>query len=496
MNLSPPTTPSDATATPAGLDRSLFSGLAWTGGMKWVTQVLAWASTLIVARLLSPADYGIISMASAYLGLITIATEFGIGTAIVTLRQLSQDQLAQLNTMSVALGVAGFAASIAAAVPLGWFYRAPQLPAVVIILSLTFVISAFKSVPSSLLQRELRFRLLSLIDGVRALVLSVTTVLFALAGLQYWTLVLGAILSTTIQAALTLAVRPCSFRFPRWESLRHAITISGHLLVNRMCWYIYSNADFVIAGRFLGQNELGAYSVGWTLASTPLQQTTSLVGTVTSAFLSAVQTEYATVRRYLLNLTEGLALITFPLTIGLALVANDFVLLALGAKWQAVVPPLRLLALYASVRSITPLLPHVLNVTGETRFGMELSLVCVVLYPTAFYVGSHWGTIGIAAAWMLVDPIVNLPVYRRVFQKLQLSTVEYLKALRPAIAGSLLMTLGVLLVKLFLTPTWPLALRFATQVFSGAAVYLGTLMIFHGERVRALYARLKQARGR
>jgi teichuronic acid exporter len=492
----PPVEPATKVAdAPVGLDKSLVHGIAWTGGVKWLTQLLTWASTLIVARLLSPADYGLISMASAYLGLVTIASEFGIGTAVVTLRDLSREQLAQLNTLSIALGVAGFAASVAAAVPLARFFRSPQLPAVVIVLSLAFVITAFGSVPSSLLRRELRFKTLSIIDGVRAIVLAVGTVLFALVGLRYWTLVLGGLLSAGVSTILTLVVKRCKFQRPRWESLRHAVTISWHILVNRMSWYAYSNADFVVAGRVLGQAALGAYTVGWTLANTPIQQITSLVGTVTSALLAAVQTEYTMVRRYFLNLTEGLALVTFPLTIGLALVSNEFVLTVLGSKWAGVVSPLRLLALYASWRSVTPLLSHVLTVTGETRFGMELSVLGLVLYPTAFYLGSHWGTTGIAAAWMVVDPMINLPVYRKVFQKLHMNTLQYLEALRPPITGSLLMSAALLLAKPFLPPSWPLALRFAIQVAGGAIVYAAALLIFHRGRLAALYARLKAVRG-
>jgi len=483
-------------AASAGLDKSLVHGIAWTGGVKWLTQLLSWAATLIVARLLSPSDYGLVSMASAYLGLVTIASEFGIGTAVVTLRDLSREQLAQLNTLAVALGGAGFAASVVAAVPLARFFKSPQLPAVIIVLSLSFVISAFGSVPSSLLRRDLRFKTLSIIDGVRAIVLAVGMVLFAVAGLRYWTLVLGGLLSAGVSTILTLVVQRCNFRRPRRESLRHAVTISGHLLVNRMSWYAYSNADFVVAGRVLGQAELGAYSVGWTLASTPIQQITSLVSTVASALLAAVQTEYTMVRRYFLNLTEGLALVTFPLTIGLALVANEFVFTILGSKWGTVVAPLRLLALYASWRSVTPLLSHVLTVTGETRFGMELSILAVVLYPTGFYFGSHWGTIGIAAAWMVVDPLINLPVYRRVFQKLHLSTTEYLEALRPPITGSLLMTGALLFLKPLLPASWPLGARLGIQVASGGIVYVGALMIFHGGRLRALYARLRAVRAR
>src|SRR5271166_2395619 len=100
------------------LDRHLVRGLAWTGGVKWGSQVVTWASTLIVARLLRPEDYGIVGMAAVYLGLITLISEFGVGTAVVTLRELTADQTAQLNSLSLMLGLGGFLVSCAVAFPL------------------------------------------------------------------------------------------------------------------------------------------------------------------------------------------------------------------------------------------------------------------------------------------------------------------------------------------------------------------------------------------
>ena len=485
----PPPTPARAQ-----LDKSLFHGIAWTGGIKWGGQLLSWASTLVVARILSPNDYGLVSMASAYLGLITIFSEFGIGIAVITIRDLTEAQLDQLHTMSVMLGFVGFAISVAVAFPVSWFFRSPQLPAVIIAMSLTFVIAAFRSVPSSLLQRDMQFKMLSLIDGARAVVLSVVMVVLALAGFRYWTLVTGALVSASVSTILTLMVRRCGFRWPRLVQLKQAITISWHMLVNRLSWYTFSNADFVVAGRVLGEAALGVYTVGWTVASTPVLYITTLVGSVTTAFFSTVQNDYAALRRYLLNITEGLALLTFPMSIGLALVVNDFVLLVLGNKWHAVVPSLRLLALYASVRSITPLLSHVLTVTGDTRFGMKVSVVSVFAYPIAFYLGSHWGIVGIATAWMVVDPVMNSPVYYRVFRKLHLSMLQYLETLRPALTGSVVMAVAVLGIQRVLVPSWPLAVRFGLQVIGGAAGYLGIVILFHRPRLMAFIGRLRESR--
>lgn len=235
------------------LDHALLHGLAWTGAAKWATQVLSWASTLVVARLLTPEDYGLVGMAGIYLGFITLLSEFGLGGAVVTLRDLDTVQIAQLNGLAVLFGIASFLASCAIAFPLGHFFRASQLPLVVVVMSLTFVIAGFKTVPLALLQRDLQFKTLALVEASQAVVLSVAMVGFALLGFRYWTLVIGAILSVLISTVALSKLRFTRLAWPRLASLRRAMEFSTHLIGTRLCWYAYSNADFAVAGRVLGR---------------------------------------------------------------------------------------------------------------------------------------------------------------------------------------------------------------------------------------------------
>src|SRR6266851_346549 len=132
------------------LDVSLVRGIAWTGAAKWSSQVLAWASTLVVARILTPDDYGLVSMASVYLGVLMLVSEFGLGSAVVTLRDLTEEQIAQLNGLSVCLGLVGFAISCAVAIPLGRFFGSPGLPRVIVVMSMGVMVTSFQSIPYSL----------------------------------------------------------------------------------------------------------------------------------------------------------------------------------------------------------------------------------------------------------------------------------------------------------------------------------------------------------
>lgn len=466
----------------------MAGGIAWTAGAKWSTQLVSWACMVVVARLLAPSDFGLVSMADVCLGIVTLLSEYGIGTAVVTLREMSYEQVAQINSVSLLFGLAGLVISCSVAVPLARFFRAPQLPAPLVALSLAFVMSGFRTVPYSLLQKDMRFKLLAVIDGLRTVGQALSTVAFAFLGLGYWALVLGGLVGTALSSALLLVRRFHGFAWPRFGSIKHALTFSWQIIATHLAWYGYSNADLLVAGRVLGSTPLGDYTVAWGLASIPVEKVTAMVTTVTPAFFSAVQTEPVALRRYFRHLTEGLALITFPATLGLALVADEFVHLALGEKWVGAIVPLELLALYASLRSVVTLLPQVLTVVGEAGFVMWTTIATLLVLPPAFYVGSRWwGTVGIAAGWATVYPLLTLPLYWRVLRKLDMSVRQYLTALWPAFNGSVLVAASVGTLKGTLPGSWPLYLRFGLEVLGGGTAYVLTLLAIHRQRLRAFF---------
>ncbi|HLB38102.1 MAG TPA: lipopolysaccharide biosynthesis protein [Gemmatimonadales bacterium] len=491
-----PDTASRKQAQSRALDRSLVRGVAWTAAAKWASQVLIWASWLIVARLLTPEDYGLVGMAAIYLGLVTLLSEFGLGTAVLAVRELSVDQIHQLNGLAALAGLAGLLASCALAIPLGRFFRAPPLPLVVVAMSATFVITSFKTVPLALLQREFRFRALALVDLAQALISAISMISLAVLGFRYWTLVLGAALAALLSAGAVRRLRPVAFAWPRLGALKHTMALSYRIVVARLCWYLSANADFLVAGRMLGKAALGFYSLGWTLASVPVDKVTTLVGQVAPAILSAVQHDPPAMRRYVLRITEGIALVTFPLALGLALVARDFVLVVLGARWEATVVPLRLLAAYAAIRSITPILPQVLHVLRQARFEMWRMVAAAAVMPTAFYVGGQrWGTAGIALAWMVLDPLLLLPMYRRVFSSIGLSAREYLAALWPALSGTAVMAAVVLGIEAFSGREWTAGARLAAQVAAGAGSYGLVCLLLHRQRLSAFFQLVRAGPG-
>lgn len=502
----PPKNPGDPSSVPVpaddlsqsiqsqSMDKHLVTGIAWTAATKWSGQILSWATLLIIAHLLSPSDFGIVGMATIYLGLLQIFSEFGFGSAVVTLQNLQESEISQINTLSVASGVLGFLISCAVAKPLGLFFHSAVLPGVVVAMSTGFIIAGFRTVPYSLLLREFRFKNLSVANTAAALIQSICVLVLAWIGFRYWSLVVGNIAFALALTSLNIAWRPHRFSWPRMQSIRTALNFSGQLLVARLSSTFYSDSDFLVAGRMLGAESLGAYTFAWTLATLPVEKITSLVSQVTPAFFSATQTDPAELRRYLRTLTEALSLITFPAAIGLGLVAPAFVNLALGKAWSGAILPLQILAVYASVRSITALFGPLLTALRETRAMMWTNLAGAAIMPTAFFIGSHWGSAGIACGWVAAYPLFALPLYGRALRRIEMHPRAYFAAIWPAASGSLSMVLPVLILRHFLPDVCPLFVRLAAEIVCGGLMYFAVLLTFHSDRVRALMLFLRTAR--
>ncbi len=296
-----------ATGDLSKLDRSFARGIAWVGSVKWIVQLITWGTTIVVARILSPSDYGLMTMGTVLLSFISLLGESGIGATVITVRDITPKQTAQINGAALLMGVASFSIAALAAFPVGWFYRAPSLPPVIIALSFTLVISGFRVVPSALLQRDLRFPRVAGIDAAQGIIQALSTVLLAILGFRYWSLVFGALIGATVGTLATLSSRPYPIQRPHWETLRPVLPFTRNVVVGRLCWYAYQNSDFIVAGKRLGTLALGAYSYAWTLASMPVDKISALVTSVTPSIFSAAQHDIPSLRRYFLTVTEGLA---------------------------------------------------------------------------------------------------------------------------------------------------------------------------------------------
>jgi O-antigen/teichoic acid export membrane protein len=479
-----PTSGPDSTIDRSALDRLFVKAVGWTAVARWSSQVISWSALLINARLLSPADFGILSMTVLLTGFIAIFAEFGVGSAIIVMRELSPRQIRQTHAISVLLGLAGSAAAFLAAKPAAAFFQKPELISVVPLVSLGFVLAGFRVVPQALLARDLRFKTIAVIEACTALVNALASLLLAWLGLRYWSLVFGSLAAAGVSTILLYVIAPCGFARPVFHQVRAQLAYSQRLLISRAAWYLYSTADFMVAGRVLGGTALGVYNMAWNLASAPVERVVTLILRATPSVFARVQHDPVELKRYLRVVTEGMGLIVVPAGFGLALVAGPAVSALLDARWAGVAAPLRFLAMAAVLRCLFSVSSQVQTAIRDVGYGMWVSLISLVVFPPSFWFASRWGGEGIAAVWLCLYPILNIPPHLRTLRKIGMSKREYLGSLRPAGVAAAVMSGAVLGVRHFVHETGPLV-ELIAEAAVGGAVYLCIIFIFFRRRVEA-----------
>ena len=358
---------------------------------------------------------------------------------------------------------------------------------VVVVLSLVLIITSFKTVPDALLQQELRFKLLAKIQAAEAVSYGVVAVAGALLGAGYWSLVMASIASVTLSTLLVLGKRWHAFAWPRVEDLRRSLVFSTHVLGLRVAWYCTCNADCAVIGRVLGKAPLGTYNIAWSISQQPLQKLTDLVTRVVPSYFAKAQKDTAALRESVLTVTRTLSMLTLPITLGLAVVADDFVAVLVGPKWSSAVLPLRLLAVFAACRSITGFFAPLLNVVGQFRFVMWNHILAALYFTAAFYLGSHQGVVGVALVWPLLYPCVAVPLYLRMFKQIALPWARYWVCVRPAIRASVFMVLGLSIFRHVLPLSLSVYWRLVAEVIAGAGIYGVALAVLDPEELRRVY---------
>lgn len=461
------------------LDAQFVGGLAWTAGAKWVTQAVTWLSMLIALRLLSPSDFGMVEMASVVGMLTNVLAEFGIGSAVLQIRELDRRALRQLNTVSLIFSTAAFAFGAAIAPLVAAFFRAEQLRLLVIVNSLGFFITAVQAVPMGLLQRDMDYRRLSLAEAVQALVQAVVLVATAFAGFGYWALLAAPMAGKAASAALAAFWKPVFYALPRPREIMAPMRFGLEVAMSRVAWTAYSLSDSVIVGRVLGQSALGTYRIAIDLASVPAEKIGMLIMRVTGPLFAHVQKDIALVRRYFLFISDALALAIFPLVVGLAAVAPEAVAFLGGPKWAAAALPLRWLAIFMTLRTLNTLMTQVLTSLRFTTFLMWMSILTFTVMPVSFFIAAHWGIGAVAAAWVIMSPITMFPAAVRLFRSIHCGFREYVALLTPAAVGTAAMLCAVIFMKRILPAPWPAGWRVALEVALGGAAYAGTLLSFY-----------------
>lgn len=477
------------------LYRKVLSGVAWQGMSRGVVQAVSWVSTVVVARLLEPADYGVMAVAGVFILILTMIGEMGLAQGLVQKSATSVEEEDGVLYLSLGLALVFYALLYLAAPAIARFYEIEELQPVLRVAGLSLIVSSLKAVPAALTMRSLDFRYRALVELAATLASTGTVLTMALSGMGVWSLVWGSLALHGVTTAGYLRRFP---RFPR-PSLRFAplagiVGYGMHIMGANMASVISTRADVFIIGKFLGEQLTGFYSLAFQLATIPLDKIGTVFNHVAFPSLARAKDDDAQCRAMFLEFHRYLLLIAYPLLLGIALVADDLVLLLLTEKWLPIVPVLQVICVVNALRVSGMLVTPLLNSRGKANLSLRYSLIGMILLPCAFLLGVQFGLIGVAWSWIFAYPLLYALLVHYLRADLGVGIGQLLASARPAITAALGMALCVIAFRHY-SESAALPLRLFGAVAVGAIAYGGLFFLVYQEQVDRMRQAWRMLRG-
>lgn len=440
-------------------------------------------TTFVLARLLSPSDFGLQGMVFTLTAVLSLFRDAGLSTASVQRDNLTQEQISNLFWINVAIGAVLMVLIVALAPFLAKFYREPRLVWITIASSTIFLFSSLSVQHNALLNRSMRFGTTVTIDILNAVIGAVVAIGMAALGFGYWSLICQNISLAVVATVATWIAMPWLPGKPsRMSDVRPLVRFGGTVTLNSVVVYFAYNADKILLGRFWGANALGIYGRAYQLINLPVQQLWSAVGRVAVPVLSRMQNDAAMLHRSYLRFHSVVISMTIPIVFSCALFADEIVRVVLGAKWAACVLILRLLAPTAFVLAVIDPLDWLLWATGMVGRNLKIGLLITPVVILGVIAGLHHGAPGVALGYSTAMILLLGPVLAWAKHKTGITTRDYWDLIkRPALAGIVGASAGWLARLAFHAALAPVFLL-AVELTVNCAVYAGLLLFVMGEK--------------
>lgn len=448
------------------------SGVKWSVIGRIGQNIIVFVIGVVLARLLSPAEFGLLGMIGVIVGFAKIFTELGFGAALIQKKEISQEELSSVFWLNLAGGTLLTVLFIVLAPAIARFYQTPELRLITAFISFNFLISSVVIIQNTLLTKEINFKYISYIEILANLIAGSVAIYMAAVGYGVWSLVAQSLLISVTTAALMWffsSWRP-SFTF-RIGAIKALLKFSLNHLGNRSMNYWARNLDNLLIGKFLGSGSLGVYSKSYAIMLLPLQNVSHVLSRVMFPALSKIQDDREKVRQVFLRITRVIALITFPMMTGLFVVVEPFVLVVFGEQWSGMIPILQVLCLVGMIQSIGTLNGNLYLSQGRADLQFRVGIVLKAVVFIGIVTGIKWGVLGVAIGYATASAINSYPSFKFAGRLVGLTYRDLLKNLKSTFFISVVMAVIVWGVGYFIPVSWPLWLLLVLQVLLGIILY-------------------------
>lgn len=393
------------------IGRRAVLGSFVTVGAQGFKFLLNFAAAAILARLLSPEDFGLVGMVLGVTALVGVFSQLGLSIATIQRDEITQAQVSNLFWINV--GVSGILAiiTLCLAPVMSSFYRDPRVNAIMMVLAVTFLLTGSVVQHQALLTRQMRFRTLALIDVTATAFGFTLACCMAWYGFAYWALVAQQVATAACTLMMTWIVSRWRPNLPsRNSGFMPLVAFGAHLSLADFIGQFSYNSDSILLGRFFGAVPLGLYTRANVLLARPMQQVIIPVSNVLVPVLSRLQSDPERYRRSYMRAHGTLALFTLTFTAMCLALARPMVLVILGPKWAGAIPLFAAFTLVAISAPLSIVCTWIYESQGRGRDQLRNHIFAGSTTILSYLIGLHWGPLGVVLSLAIASILVRLPV--------------------------------------------------------------------------------------
>ncbi len=420
-------------------------GIRWIGIGQIGIRIISMASTIVLARLLMPEDFGTIALARLVMGFILLFSSWGIDAAIIVEEKRSK-QIA--NT---AFWINFFIMLLLAIIILisspfvKKFYDTPILQPILIWMGIGLIFQSFELVPRTLLNKELNYKYLTKINVSVEFIINSLVILLAFLGFGVWSLVIPQIIASPLRAIpfwIKTKWHP-TFYIER-RDIKDLMSFGKNILASELTRYVNQNTDYFLIGKILTTAKLGYYTFAYNLANWPVVNIVKIINTVALPALSKVQSDMDELKRLFLKMTRMTSIVALPIFGIMFGITHELVTLVFGEKWIPAVKPLQIIIIFGIIRSIFAPSGRIFLIKKKPQLIFYINLIQLPLLIAGVWIGIHQAEIvGVAIAVAIVLSIGGIIIMLTVSKLLQMSIADFIKVLIPGfLCSSIFVLLG------------------------------------------------------
>jgi lipopolysaccharide exporter len=464
----------------AGAGTTVAHGAALMLLLKLAERSIGLVSTLILARVLTPADFGLVAMAMSVVALTELMGAFGFDVAIIQNQNAQRKHYDTAWTFNVIFSAATATTLLALTFGAAAFYHEPRLQHVVPVLALGALIQGFENVGTVNFRKHMDFRKEFRFLFLKKVASFVVTIVLALVFRSYWALVIGIVSGKLFSVAISYLLH--SFR-PRFslEAKAEFFHFSKWLFLSNLVIFVQNKSDSFILGRAVGAYDLGLYNIASEIAVMPSTEFIAPINRAVFPAYSKLSAQLPALRAKFLEVFGLIATVCLPISLGLLCVADSAVAVLLGPQWAAAVPLMRIFAICGLTSALQSNLVLVIVARGQPKANTMMSAGMLVLYlPLLVFAAMNYGVYGAAWVHLVMSVVVLVPLHIVFFRLVELEPSLYASVLWRPVAAGLAMAGAVLWLRQAgdaalagLPPLMTLLLYMA----AGALVYVSVLLL-------------------